>query len=178
MPFGPWPGTGGGGGGGVTSIAVNGGAPITGAVSLLSPMAVAAGATLRIDNGNAKVLTDAASIVGMDVDLNQSFRVTIDGARSFAIPTVSILAAPKDGEKITVTIEKTNAGDTVTWTSGAGGFMFANSASSFAVTLAQFNSAFAECLAGCLLKVAWEYDADFERWLAVGLASFYPDALP
>jgi len=172
----------GGGGGsstsGVSSISINGGAALTGAISLLSPMALAAGNTVRVDNGNVKTLTDAASITGMDVDINQSFRVTVNGARSFAIPTVSILAAPKEGEKVTVTIQKTNAGDTVSWTGGAGGFMFANPASTFAVTLAQFNAAFAEALAGCVLKIAWEWDSTLDRWLAVGMGSFYPDALP
>lgn len=167
----------GGGGGssasGVSSISINGGAALTGAISLLSPMALAAGNTVRVDNGNVKTLTDAASITGMDVDINQSFRVTVNGARSFAIPTASLLGTPKEGEKVTVTIQKTNAGDTVSWTGGAGGFAFANAASGFAVTQSQFDSAFAAAGAGQVVKIAWEWDTTLNRWLAVGLGAYY-----
>lgn len=164
---------GGAGAGGVTSISVNGGPPLTGAISLLSPMAVGAANPIRVDNGNVKTLADAASIVGIDVDLNQSFQVAITAARTFAAPTNSILGAPREGEKITFTIEQDGGSFTPLWTGGAGGYQFANAATPNGITLAQHDALAAATPDGSKYKVGFEWDSGIGQWLCVALAGWW-----
>jgi hypothetical protein len=161
---------------GIESISFNGGPAQTGSIALRSPMfADVAGPNTRIDNGNVKQLVDAVTITGIDVDLNQSFFVVLQGARTFAIPTASIITTPREGEKITFTIGQGPGGPyTPTWTGGANGYMFANAASAQGVTVAQANALAAATPVGSVSKIGFEFNSSLARWLAVALAGYWP----
>jgi len=170
---------GGGSGSGVTSLSFNGGPALTGALSIRSPMLANTGASpIRIDNGNVKYLTPADTIVGIDVDLNQSFELQLDRATALmSAPTASIITTPRDGEKITFTFKQfSETVRAITWATGAGAYVFAL-ASSAGVTLAQFNAQMALLVAGgtagALLKISFEYNSDLDRWYASGLAGVW-----
>jgi hypothetical protein len=164
MPFGPWPGGGGGGGGGgLTNVNGTAGAFTT----LRSPMASVSGAIVRIDHGNVKFLTDAATIVGIDVDLNTSFVVTLGGNRTVSNPTASIITTPRDGEEITFLFFNDNSitPRVVTWDTKYN-FTFGNGG----VRLYDFNVRMAAMLAteglDCAVQIQFRYDAADDRWIA------------
>jgi hypothetical protein len=160
---------------GVTSLAFNGGPALAGAIAIRSPMAANTGASpVRIDNGNVKELAAAATVIGIDVDLNQSFHLVADQNLAMAIPTASIITTPRDGEKITFSL--TTASETfrtITWTGGAGGYRFSAVASPQGVKVADFNTLMALVNSTKLMKIGFEYDAAFNFWCATALAGYW-----
>lgn len=162
--------SGGGSGSGVTSITINGGGSITGAIALLSPMLSQVGNTVRIDNANVVALTDAALIVGVTADIKTEFSVTLGGNRTVGIPT-----GPVNAEKITFLItQDVVGGRTAAWTGGAGGYRFANAASAQGVKLADFNNLLASCPASGSVRVGFEYFTTSNTWDCVALAGYWP----
>jgi hypothetical protein len=156
---------------GVTSI--NG---LSGALTLASPMLAVAPAVadFELDNGNVKVLTDAATIVGIDAVINNSFYVETAAARTFAVPT----GAVKDGDKITITIKKTYAGSTHhTFSGAANGYDFASTLITLPGSgprVAWFNDLFDAMLNGQWIKIGFEWISAYNFWVAVALAGPWP----
>lgn len=157
----------------VTGFTVNGTPivlPADGVLDILSPMASIAGAALRIDNANYKLLADGANIGGIDASLNTIFEVTLGGNRSMDAPS-----NPQNGEKITFLIRQDGTGGrTLTWTAGAGAYRFANAASPQGVRVADFNTLLAAAPASGLIRIGFEYTATDDRWDAVALAGYWP----
>lgn len=158
----------------LTGVTVNGTAlviPPSGVLALVSPMAsISGGSTLRVDNANYKLLSDAATISGIDAALNTIFEVTLGGNRTMAAPT-----NPVNGEKITFLIRQDGVGGrTLTWTSGAAAYRFANAASPQGVKLTDFNTLLAAAPASGLIRVGFEYGSTDNRWDCVALAGYWP----
>ena len=153
--------------GGILSI--NG---LTGAISLLSPMLSTSGNTLRIDNKNIKTLTDAATITGVDVTVNNAFQVTLGGNRTMDKPSGTPI---QDGEVITFRIEQgAGAPHTLVFDTGANGYRFANAASPNGTTLTQFNNLLAATPLNSYLRIGFEFHEADGFWDAVALAGFWP----
>ena len=147
----------------VTSI--NG---LTGAVLLESPMLTQSGNTIRHDNANPKQLTDAASIVGIDAEVNNGFYVTITAIRTFAAPS-----NPRHMEKITFTIRQSGGSFVPLWTGGAGGYQFAAAGSDFGITQAQADELASLTPANSYYKIGFEYDSAIGQWVCVALAGWW-----
>lgn len=158
--------------GGVTSI--NG---LTGAVLLSSPMLATVPAvanTVELDNGNVKTLADAATIIGIDALLHNSFLVETGAARTFSKPTGSY----KDGEKITFTIKKTYTGATHhTFDPAEGGYDFASTLITVAGSgprKAWFDDLWDAMLDGQWMKIGFEFIDDYGYWVCVAIAGPWP----
>lgn len=159
---------GGGGGASVTSISVNGGAPLTGAIALTSPMLRELGGnTVAIWNGNVAALVDAATIAVTSCELANAYSVTINGARTFGNPA----GVAHDEEKITFAITIGAGGPFVpAWSSK---YRFANAASPQGVKLAAVDELFGAAPAGATVRVGFAYSAAADRWDCVALAGYW-----
>lgn len=162
-----------GGGSGVTSISFNGGPAQTGAIAINSPMLATTTSPIEIENGNPKTLTDAASVVGIDSDLNNVFKLTATANRTISQPTNKTTQ-----RKITFVLINGSGvtGQTHTFATGAAGdYLFANAAvgSAGAVTLAQYQALAALVPAGNAIEIGFEYNTDLDRWLCVALAGWF-----
>jgi hypothetical protein len=177
MPFGPWPGGGGGAGGVVSSLAFNGGPALTGAIVIRSPMAAdVAASPVRIDNGNMKALLEADPVVGIDVDLNNSFSLVLSANRTLSNPTASIIVTPMEGEKITFRFQQAgdSSNNTITFPGGLGGYRFAEAGAPAGITLQQYlDVQTAAQAANKQWKIGFEYIALDDRWDACALAGPY-----
>lgn len=147
-------------------------ATVTGAITLNSPMLTQAAGVFNIDNGNQKELTDAASIVGSDVSVNNAFRVTIAATgHSVAIPSNLPAGNRARGEKITYNIRTSGGtGYTLAWAGGAGGFLFAVN---LGPTQSDFDNLLAATPDGGIVCVGWQYDHLINRWMCVALAGYF-----
>lgn len=59
---------------------------------------------------------------------------------------------------------------TVTWTTGAGGYLFATAGSSLGVTQAQHDNALADALEDDIFRVLWEYNDTLNRWVCLAMS--------
>lgn len=112
---------------GVDSLSVNGGTPLTGDVSIRSPMATeqTTPPTIFIDNANRKVLTLAPVTADINTDLNNAFSFPqLAGPLVVPVPQAPAVGS-FEFRKITFSIiSRGNPADTVTFTGGANGFNF------------------------------------------------------
>jgi len=166
---------------GVTSIETNGQPPggASGALKILSPMAeFVAPDTIRIDNGNSKDLPAAPVSADIDTDVNTAFKVAKIAGAATAIPIPNAPASLPQAEDRKITFEILFRGtgtDTVTFTGGAGGYEFANAASNFGITLAQFNELVAAAAGtnDAAIKVGFSYSERLNKWCCVALAGWF-----
>lgn len=166
---------------GVDSIEVNDQPPggITGPVEIVSPMAeFIAPNIIRIDNGNSKDLPAAPVSADINTDLNTAFRIAKLAAAATVIPIPQAPAnlAQAEDRKITFEVRCRGVdGDIVTWTGGAGGYLFANALSEVGVTQAQFDAllAAADTTDNAIIKIGFSYCERLNRWLAVALAGWF-----
>jgi hypothetical protein len=174
--FGPWPG--GGGGAGVSSF--NG---ETGAVTLAGPMVTTPGAgAVRVDNANMHFLPEPFVSADIDTDSFNGFSIPqLTANLTVPIPTApaSTPAESRRFRKVTFIIVQAAAGGpfTVTWTGGAGGYLFAKAGSSVGPTVAQFNALLAAMAANEKMKVFFEYTGSDSGlgsiWLCEAIAGPY-----
>jgi hypothetical protein len=170
VPFGPWPGSG-GAGAGVSSLSINGGPARTGAIAIVSPMATnAAAQTVRLDNGNVKILASAASVGGVDPVLNNSFVLVAGENLTIEKPST---AALRDGEKITFRLTSTGVARVITWQGGVNGYQFAPGAALQGIKLADFDALAAQIDDTRFIEVGFEYSSGFSAWACVGLAGYF-----
>lgn len=153
---------------GVTSV--NG---ATGAVVIASPMLSVAPVTadVELENGNVKILADAATIIGIDALLNNSFYVEMSAARILSKPTNEL-----DGRKITYTIKKAYAG--ATHPTFASGYDFASTLIVLAGTgprLADFQAFFDAMVDGQWMKIGFEWIEEHQNWVCVAMAGPWPE---
>jgi hypothetical protein len=104
------------------------------------------------------VLTDAATIATALVGarMNQEYQVTIAGNRTMGIPT-----NPVDGLVIVYRIKNDTGARTITWTTGAGGFLFG-------LSIPLVNVVLGTAGANSYDLVAWKYNAALDRLVCVG----------
>jgi hypothetical protein len=157
----------------ITSITGPGGAG-TGAITLNSNMLTQSGGTFNWDNGNTKALTDAATITGIDVSVNNAFEVTLNvvgATRAMGAPTNLPAGTRKNGSKITFAIRQDGTGGrAVTWTSGAGGYLFAVG---LGPTASDLSTLLANCPINGVVLVGFQYHTGLNRWLCCALAGSY-----
>jgi len=128
---------------------------------LISPMKNQTGQIVRFENGNRKTLVDATPIIGMNANLNNAFRLVLEGARTLAKPV-----NPLAGRKITILVQMGAGGPFVlTLEGGAGGFLFAAALASDGVTQAVFDARLAATPIDSLVQFGAEYDDVVDRWL-------------
>jgi hypothetical protein len=113
-----------------------------------------AGATFTGYLAPAVVTLTDASTIAVNAALGNDFRVTLGGSRTMGAPS-----NPVDGQDITFMITQPASGgpDTVTWTSGTGGYSFGASS---APTLSTGASA--------TDMVGFKYRATAQKWLYMG----------
>lgn len=156
---------------GVLDIQPNGGASLTGQIDLNSPMISVVGNVIRIDNANTKTLPGAPVSNDIDTDVNTGFIVAKLAAVSTTIPIPKTPTGNTEGRKITFKItSRGTSTDTVTWATGAGGYLFATV---LGPLLADFNNLLAATPNNGVIKVGFEYDSALNRWVCVALAGYF-----
>ena len=155
-------------------IRVGAGNPISGlpaATVFVSPMVTVTGDVVNIDNAKVKTLVDAATIIDITANTHNGFRVTIAGNRTFAAPS----SPAADGEKITFAIQQDGVGARVpVWTTGAGGYRFANAASPAGTKLADVNALFTAAPANSFVYIGFQWNALGDRWECLGTNGYFP----
>jgi hypothetical protein len=133
-------------------------------------MKTVSGNDIRIENGKEKVLTDAATVTGIDNAVNNAFRLTLGGNRTMDIPTNA-----RTSNKITFTIQQATGPFTLAWTTGAAGYAFANSSSpaSGGVKQADFDALLAATPSGSIMQVGFQFDSGINRWVCNSLAGYW-----
>jgi hypothetical protein len=103
-------------------------------------------------------LTDAATIATalLSSQMNQEFQVTLGGNRTMGVPT-----NPTDGQVYVYRLKNDTGARTVTWTTGAGGFLFGLSIPLVNVVLGTGG-------ANSYDYIAWKYNAALNRHVCVG----------
>ena len=156
---------------GVLDIQPNGGTALTGQIDLNSPMISVTGNVIRIDNANTKTLPGAPVSNDIDTDVNTGFIVVKLAAASTTIPIPKAPTGNSEGRKITFKItSRGTSTDTVTWTTGAGGYLFATV---LGPLLADFNNLLAATPNNGVIKIGFEYDSTLNRWVCVALAGYF-----
>lgn len=156
---------------GVLDIQPNGGSALTGQIDLNSPMISVTGNVIRIDNANTKTLPGAPVSNDIDTDVNTGFIVVKLAAASTTIPIPKAPTGNSEGRKITFKItSRGTSTDTVTWTTGAGGYLFATV---LGPLLADFNNLLAATPNNGVIKIGFEYDSTLNRWVCVALAGYF-----
>jgi hypothetical protein len=156
---------------GVTSVATNGGAAGQGAITITSPMATQTGSAVTIANANTKNLPASPVSNDIDTDVNTGFVVVKLAAASTTIPIPKVPTGNTEGRKITFKItSRGTSSDTVTWTTGAGGYLFATV---LGPLLSDFNSLLAATPNNGVIKIGFEYDGALNRWVCVALAGYF-----
>jgi hypothetical protein len=155
---------------GVLDIQPNGGAALTGQIDLNSPMISVSGNVIRIDNANTKTLPGAPVSADINTDVNTGF-IVVKLAASTTIPIPQAPTGNSEGRKITFKItSRGTSSDTVTWTAGAGGYLFA---SGLGPLLTDFNNLLAATPNNGVIKIGFEYDSTLNRWVCVALAGYF-----
>jgi hypothetical protein len=156
---------------GVTSVATNGGAAGQGAITITSPMATQTGSAVTIANANTKNLPASPVSNDLDTDVNTGFVVVKLAAASTTIPIPKVPTGNTEGRKITFKLtSRGTSSDTVTWTTGAGGYLFATV---LGPLLSDFNSLLAATPNNGVIKIGFEYDGTLNRWVCVALAGYF-----
>lgn len=155
---------------GVASVNPNGAGAETGALTFDSPMLSSVAGAIRHDNANTKTLPGGFVSGDIDTDANNGFIIPKLSA-NLAVP---IPTNTREGRKITFKITQEATTRTVSWTGGAGGYLFASGAfAGSAVTVTQFDDMLAAMGDDEVLKIGFEFDGTLNRWLCVALAGIF-----
>jgi hypothetical protein len=132
-------------------------------------MKTVSGSDVRIDNANDVTLPTTPISTDIDTDVNNGFILP----QLTANVTMPIPTNTRSGRKITFKITQETTTRTVTWTTGAGGYLFAKAGTTLGVTQSQFDTALAAMLNNEVIKIGFEYDSTLARWLCVAIGGPY-----
>lgn len=121
------------------------------------------------DNVGTFPLTDGANITIPDIEIFHKFSIALGGSHTMLAPPTG----GKNGRRISFHVIQ-DASHTLTFTTGANGFRFANAASPGGVTVSQFNTLLAAAGASGVVDIGFELNTTDSRWDAVALGGYFP----
>lgn len=144
---------------------------LVGAVTISSPMKKVTGQDIRIDNGNSKTLPGAPVQADIDTEVNTDFIVAKLAAGATTIPKPKVPLNNFEGRKITFTLtSRGTATDTVTFTTGADGYVWATQ---LGPLQADFDALVAAAPNNSVIEVGCKYSTALGKWMIVALAGYF-----
>ena len=140
------------------------------AAQIVSPMKSLAGNTVRLDNAHTQTLPAPFVTNDLDTDTYNGFIVPkLSAALTIPVPKAPAVGS-FEGRKITLQItSRGTAGDTITWTGGAGGWLWPGS-SGIGPLKADFDSVLAAMANNDVILVGAQYHTVKDRWLINAVA--------